>query len=55
MKLAGKIIVPGVGAKGDVLKKKDRLKEAYELGRRLVQKPLTKASSGGVAPGRRQK
>ncbi|MFC1712273.1 flavodoxin family protein [Candidatus Poribacteria bacterium] len=39
MKLAGKIIVPGVGAKGDVLKKRDRLKEAYELGRSLVQAP----------------
>jgi multimeric flavodoxin WrbA len=44
MKLAGKIIVPGVGAMGDVLKKRERLKEAYELGRRLVQKPTSKAS-----------
>jgi len=37
MKLVGRIIVPGVGAKRDVLKKKDRLDEAYELGRRLTK------------------
>jgi len=36
MELVGKIIVGGVGAKGDVLKKPDRLQEAYELGIRLA-------------------
>jgi hypothetical protein len=35
MKLAGKLIVPGVSAKDDVLKKNDRMEEAYELGRQL--------------------
>jgi len=37
IKLIGKILVPGVGSKGDVLKKADRLEEAYELGRRLAR------------------
>lgn len=32
MNLIGKIIVPGVGNKGAILKKKDYLNEAYELG-----------------------
>jgi len=36
MKLIGKIVVGGVGAKGDILKKPDRLQEAYELGIRLA-------------------
>jgi multimeric flavodoxin WrbA len=38
MKLVGSIVVGGVGAKGDVLKKPDRLNEAYELGTRLTGK-----------------
>jgi multimeric flavodoxin WrbA len=33
--LAGSIIVGGVSEKGDILKKPDRLKEAYELGARI--------------------
>ncbi len=36
MELAGKIVVGGVGARGDILKKPDRLQEAYELGIRLA-------------------
>ena len=36
MKLAGRIVVGGVGARGDVLKKPDWLNEAYKLGRRLA-------------------
>jgi len=36
MELVGKIIVGGVGAKGDVLKKSDRLAEAFKLGVRLA-------------------
>jgi len=36
MNLVGAIIAGGVGAKGDVLKKPDRLNEAYELGERLA-------------------
>ncbi len=36
MNQVGSIIVPGVSGKGDVLHKKERLQEAYELGRRLV-------------------
>jgi len=36
MNLVGAIIVGGVGEKGDVLKKPDRLNEAYELGKRLA-------------------
>jgi multimeric flavodoxin WrbA len=35
MELVGAVVVGGVGAKGDVLKKPDRLAEAYELGIRL--------------------
>lgn len=37
IKLIGKILVPGVGSRGDVLKKADRLEEAYELGKRLAR------------------
>ena len=36
MKLVGSIVVGGVGAKGDILKKPDRLNDAYELGKRLA-------------------
>ena len=34
--LAGAIIAGGVGDKGDILKKPERLTEAYELGKRLA-------------------
>jgi multimeric flavodoxin WrbA len=37
MNLIGGIIVGGVSARGDILKKQDRLNEAYELGKRLAQ------------------
>jgi multimeric flavodoxin WrbA len=37
MSLIGKVTVPGVGWKGEILEKPDRLKEAYELGRRLAK------------------
>jgi multimeric flavodoxin WrbA len=36
MSIIGNVIVGGVGAKGDILKKPDRLNEAYELGKRLA-------------------
>jgi multimeric flavodoxin WrbA len=36
MKLIGKIVVGAVSAKGDILKKPDRLQEAYGLGVRLA-------------------
>ena len=36
MNLVGAVIVGGVGEKGDILKKPDRLNEAYELGNRLA-------------------
>jgi len=36
MNLVGKIVVPGVTEKGDVLKKKQCLDQAFEIGRRLV-------------------
>ncbi len=36
MKPAGTIIVPGVGKKGEILAKQDRLEEAYQLGSRLA-------------------
>jgi multimeric flavodoxin WrbA len=35
MKILGKIIAPGVGARGDILRKEKVLKEAHELGRRI--------------------
>jgi multimeric flavodoxin WrbA len=35
MALVGTIVVGGVGAKGDILKKPDHLQEAYEMGVRL--------------------
>lgn len=36
MNLVGKIVVPEVGRKGEILGKGDRLEEGYELGRRLA-------------------
>lgn len=36
MNLAGQAIVPGVGEKGDILKKVDKLNEGYELGRKAA-------------------
>lgn len=33
MKLVAKIIVPGVSKKGEILEKRDRLEEAYQLGK----------------------
>jgi multimeric flavodoxin WrbA len=36
MKLVGKLIVPGVGEKGTILAKPGSLREAYELGKRVV-------------------
>ena len=37
MNLIGKIIIPGVSKKGEILEKGDRLEEGYELGRRLAK------------------
>jgi multimeric flavodoxin WrbA len=37
MKLIGKILVPGVGSRGDILRKPGSLEEGYELGRRLAK------------------
>ena len=36
VKLVGKVIVPGVSGKGDILQKAERLREAYELGQSLA-------------------
>ena len=36
MKLAAKLIVPGIGKKGAIFEHPDRLQEAYDLGRRLA-------------------
>jgi multimeric flavodoxin WrbA len=36
MNLVGKVIVPGVGGKGEIQEKEDSLAQAYELGRRLA-------------------
>jgi len=36
MRIVGKIIVGGVGKKGEILDKKNRLEEAYELGRKMA-------------------
>jgi multimeric flavodoxin WrbA len=36
MNLIGKIIVPGVTKKGEVIQKQDRMQEAYLLGRKLA-------------------
>lgn len=36
MKLAGTIVVPGVGRKGEILERPQRLEEAYRLGTRLA-------------------
>ena len=36
MNLLGKLIVPGVGERGDILAKTELLQEAYELGKRLA-------------------
>jgi multimeric flavodoxin WrbA len=40
MKLIGKILVPGVGSRGDILKKPGCLGEGYELGRKLAKRRL---------------
>ena len=37
MSLVGKVIVPGVSDKGDVLRKEGSLEAAYELGRKLAR------------------
>jgi multimeric flavodoxin WrbA len=37
IKLIGKILVPGVSRRGDIIKKADRLEEAYTLGKRLAR------------------
>jgi multimeric flavodoxin WrbA len=37
IKLAGRLIVPGVGAKGDILKLPQRLEESYKLGQQLTR------------------
>jgi multimeric flavodoxin WrbA len=37
MSLVGKVIVPGVSRKGEILGKEDRLKEAFDLGRTLAK------------------
>jgi multimeric flavodoxin WrbA len=36
MNIVGKVIVPGVTLKGEIVKKKNRIKEAFELGRRVA-------------------
>jgi multimeric flavodoxin WrbA len=36
MRLICKILVPGVGKRGDILKKIDSLREAYELGKKIA-------------------
>ncbi len=38
MKLVEKILVPGVGEKGDILKKKEVLDKSYEIGKSIAQK-----------------
>jgi len=40
MKLAGSIVVPGVGAKGAILKQPERLEEAHRLGGMLAHDAL---------------
>ncbi len=37
MNLAGQVLAPGVGGKGEILKKEKSLAAAYELGRKLVR------------------
>jgi len=44
MNLVGRIIVPGVSAKGDILKKKARMDEAFELGRKLAKNDIDRRS-----------
>lgn len=40
MKLIGKILVPGVGSRGDILRKPGSLEEGCELGRKLAKLKL---------------
>lgn len=40
MKLAGKILAPGVGDKGAISQKPEKLTESYNLGRRLIRNLL---------------
>ncbi len=41
MDLAGTILVPGVGDKGDILAKQEELQNARELGRRLTRREMS--------------
>ena len=36
MEFAGQVLAPGVGEKGEILEKPERLEEGFELGRRLA-------------------
>lgn len=42
MKVIGKIMVPGVSSSGDILRKEDRLEEAFKLGTKLAGYHRTK-------------
>jgi multimeric flavodoxin WrbA len=42
MKMIGKILVPGVSGRGDIVKKPGSLEEGYELGRKLAKLKLKK-------------
>ncbi len=46
MELAGTIVVPGVGSKGEILQQPERLEEAYRLGRRLAGESARDKKSG---------
>ncbi len=47
MELAGTIVVPGVGSKGEILQQPQRLEEAYRLGSRLAGGSARDRRSGG--------
>ncbi len=47
MELAGTIVVPGVGNKGEILRHPERLLEAYRLGSRLAGGSARDQESGG--------
>ena len=46
MRLAGTIVVPGVGGKGEILQRPERLEEAYRLGSRLAGERALDPKSG---------
>jgi len=47
MEMAGMLVMPGVGSKGEILQRPDRLEGVYRPGSRLAGKSAHAGTSGG--------